>query len=85
MNLALYESKSMIFKKSFNILNRSFIVATSYESTTCTHNGKTFNLGDHFMDECNKCFCGVNGHVGCTQMMCIPPKDRKSSFKIGKY
>ncbi|XP_053408337.1 kielin/chordin-like protein isoform X2 [Mercenaria mercenaria] len=35
----------------------------------CVHKGKTYQDGETFMDECNRCNCN-NGVAGCTRMAC---------------
>ena len=40
----------------------------------CVHNGKLYQHGDTFPDDCNRCRC-VNGGVRCTKKLC--PKNGK--------
>lgn len=39
---------------------------------SCDYNGRTYYPGDSWTadDGCNTCFCGDNGTIGCTLMLC---------------
>lgn len=41
-------------------------------SVTCSYNGHTYNVGDHFnaTDGCNTCTCGSDGSADCTSNTC---------------
>lgn len=40
--------------------------------TVCEHNGKQYKVGENFPkgDNCNRCSCGPNGLVNCTDKYC---------------
>ncbi len=46
------------------------------DPVTCFYDNKEYNIGDTFpsKDDCNRCECFEDGHVGCTEINC-PPND----------
>jgi len=43
----------------------------SQPSTTgCLYNGRHYNCGDQFMEDCNTCTCENSGDVTCTEILC---------------
>lgn len=45
---------------------------TSVIFTDCEHSGKQYKVGENFPkgDNCNRCSCGPNGLVNCTDKYC---------------
>ena len=46
--------------------------AVEAESEVCEVDGVNYEIGDSWTDAdgCNTCFCGDDGLIGCTRMMC---------------
>lgn len=37
----------------------------------CEVDGKKYEVGETFPEDCNTCFCGEDGNVGCTEVACV--------------
>lgn len=61
--------------RDYELMDATFSVTlniTSAVTSTCAYDGNTYTPGESFpsTDNCNTCFCGTNGNVGCTKKAC---------------
>merc|ERR1712083_831279 len=66
-----------------NTTSTTSTTSTTTTSSGCEYNGKTYENGEVFKDDCNDCFCN-DGIVACTEKACPLCKDKWKPRKCKK-
>lgn len=69
LHVAIYVGIGLII--GFLLGRTNFSTVVDNLPRSCTYQGRTYQHGEGFQDDCNSCSC-QHGEVVCTAMACLP-------------